>query len=217
MKLKNLAEEIGGLLLAKNLTLGLAESCTGGLLAAAITDIPGSSGYFNGSIVAYRNKVKKKVLKVTTPCLRKFGAVSAETAAAMARGARKATTAKIGLSLTGIAGPSGGTKDKPVGLVYVGLDARKLPLTLPSPQRVEGNFSFILSSPLRGEDKGEGDKKGKSYVIKLRMVRQFNFSGNRQEIRQAACIKALELLKDFLEKVKTAHGDHNRIIQRKSD
>src|ERR1035437_9591670 len=96
-KLQSLTEEIGGLLLAKNLTLGLAESCSGGLLAAAITDIPGSSGYFNGSIVAYRNKVKKKVLKVTTPCLRKFGAVSAETAAAMARGARKATTARIGL------------------------------------------------------------------------------------------------------------------------
>ena len=186
-ELKILAEEVGSLLLAKNLTLGLAESCTGGLLAAAITDIPGSSGYFNGSIVAYRNKVKKKVLKVTTPCLRKFGAVSAETAAAMARGARKATTGKIGLSITGIAGPSGGTKDKPVGLIYIGLDARKLPLTLPSPPR--------------GEDKSEGDKKENSYAIKLRIVRQFNFSGNRQEIRQAGCIKALEILKEFLTQI----------------
>ncbi|MBU2495484.1 MAG: CinA family protein [Candidatus Omnitrophica bacterium] len=169
-ELKSLAEEVGGLLLAQKLTLGLAESCTGGLLAAAITDVPGSSGYFNGGIVAYRNKVKKKVLKVTTPCLHKFGAVSAETATAMARGARKATTARVGLSITGIAGPSGETKDKPVGLVYIALDARKLPLTLPS--------------PLRGEDK--------------KIVRQFNFSGNRQEIRQDACIKALELLKEFL-------------------
>ena len=175
-KLKNLAEEVGDLLLAKNLTLGLAESCTGGLLAAAITDIPGSSGYFNGSIVAYRNKVKKKVLKVTTPCLRKFGAVSAETAAAMARGARKATTAKIGLSITGIAGPSGETKDKPIGLVYIGLEA-----------------------------------------CKVKTVRQFNFSGNRQEIRQSACIKALELLREFLQKVEGTDCDHYRIIQRKSD
>ena len=175
-ELKNLAEEIGNLLLAKNLTLGLAESCTGGLLAAAITDIPGSSGYFNGSIVAYRNKVKKKVLKVTTPCLRKFGAVSTETAAAMARGARKATTARVGLSITGIAGPSGEIKDKPVGLVYIGLDARK-----------------------------------------VRVVRQFNFSGNRQEIRQSACIEALELLKEFLQKVESPNRNHNRIIQRKSD
>jgi len=156
-KLQSLAKEVGGLLLAKKLTLGLAESCTGGLLAGAITDIPGSSGYFNGSIVAYRNKVKKRVLKVTTPCLRKFGAVSAETAAAMARGARKATTARIGLSITGVAGPSGETTDKPIGLVYIGLEARK-----------------------------------------VRMVRQFNFSGNRQEIRQAACLKALEILKKFL-------------------
>ena len=190
-ELKNLAEEVGGLLLAKDLTLGLAESCTGGLLAAAITEIPGSSGYFNGGIVAYRNKVKKKVLKVKAPCLHKFGAVSAETAAAMARGARKATTAKIGLSITGIAGPSGGTGEKPVGLVYIGLDARKVPLTLPSPQRGEGK--------------------------KFRIVRQFNFSGNRQEIRQSACVKALELLREFLQKMESPNRNHNRIVQRKRD
>jgi len=175
-ELYNLATEIGTLLLDRELTLGLAESCTGGLLAAAITEIPGSSRYFNGSIVAYYNKVKKKVLKVPGPCLHKFGAVSAETAAAMARGARKATTAKIGLSITGIAGPSGGTKDKPIGLVYVGLDARK-----------------------------------------VKIVRQFNFSGTRQEIRQAACIKALELLREFLQKIVSTDCNHNRIIQRKSD
>ena len=175
-ELKNLAEEVGNLLLVRKLTLGLAESCTGGLLAVAITDIPGSSGYFNGSIVAYCNKVKKKVLKVTTPCLRKFGAVSAETATAMARGARKATTGKIGLSITGIAGPSGETTGKPIGLVYIGLEARR-----------------------------------------VKIVRQFNFSGNRQEIRQSACIKALELLKEFLQKVEGANRNHNRIIQRKSD
>jgi len=209
-------------LLAKTLTLGLAESCTGGLLAAAITDIPGSSGYFNGSIVAYRNKVKKKVLKVTTPCLRKFGAVSAETAAAMARGARKATTARIGLSITGIAGPDGGTKDKPVGLVYIGLDARKLPLTLPSPLRGEDRsgrqrLRRTLASFAAQASKSEGDKKRNSQAIKLRMVRQFNFSGNRPEIRQAACIKALELLKEFLEKVESPDCNHNRIIQRKRD
>lgn len=156
-ELNILAAEVGNLLFARNLTLGLAESCTGGLLAAAITDIPGSSRYFSGSIVAYRNKVKKKVLKVTTPCLRKFGAVSAETAVAMARGARKATSAEIGLSITGIAGPSGETKDKSIGLVYIGLEARG-----------------------------------------AKAVTRFNFSGNRREIRQSACIKALELLREFL-------------------
>ncbi|MFA5394230.1 MAG: CinA family protein [Candidatus Ratteibacteria bacterium] len=170
-KLKSLAEEVGSLLLAQKLTLGLAESCTGGLLAAAITDIPGSSGYFNGSIVAYRNKVKKRVLKVTTPCLRKFGAVSAETAVAMARGARKATTAGIGLSITGIAGPSGETTGKPIGLVYIGLEARK-----------------------------------------VKIVRQFNLSGNRQEIRQSACLEALKLLKEFLTQVEPSHRNHNSVV-----
>ena len=125
-KIKILAEDTGKLLLEKRITVGLAESCTGGLLAAQITEIPGSSAYFRGSVVAYHNKVKRKILKVPATILRKFGAVSAETAQAMARGARKVTGAHIGLSITGIAGPSGGTPEKPVGLVYIGLDARRL-------------------------------------------------------------------------------------------
>ncbi|MFH0797498.1 MAG: CinA family protein [Candidatus Omnitrophota bacterium] len=125
-ELLKLAEEVGDLLRAKDLTLGLAESCTGGLLGAVITEIPGSSEYFRGSIVAYHNKVKKKVLKVPGTFLRKFGAVSPEVASAMARGARKATGAGIGLSVTGIAGPSGGSPEKPVGLVYIGLDAKRV-------------------------------------------------------------------------------------------
>ena len=79
----------------------------------------------------------------------------------------------------------------------------KLPLTLPS--------------PLRGEDKGEGDKKGNSYPIKLKMVRQFNLSGNRQDIRQSACVKALELLRDFLQKIEGSDRNHHRIIKRKRD
>ena len=121
-----LAKQVGNLLRAKELTLGLAESCTGGILGAVITEIPGSSEYFRGSIVAYHNKVKKKVLKVPGTLLKKFGAVSPEVAGAMARGARKATGARIGLSVTGIAGPSGGSPEKPVGLVYIGLDAKRV-------------------------------------------------------------------------------------------
>ncbi len=112
---------VGNLLLKKRLKLGLAESCTGGLLGNLITNIAGSSRYFQGSIVAYSNNVKKKVLKVPKTYLRKYGAVSREVALAMAKGARKSTKADIGLSLTGIAGPSGGTKEKPVGLLFVGL------------------------------------------------------------------------------------------------
>lgn len=112
---------VGNLLLKKKLKLGLAESCTGGLLGNLITNIPGSSHYFQGSIVAYSNNVKKKVLKVPKTYLRKYGAVSREVALAMAEGARKSTKADTGLSLTGITGPSGGTKEKPVGLLFVGL------------------------------------------------------------------------------------------------
>ena len=132
-ELLKLAKQVGNLLRAKELTLGLAESCTGGILGAVITEIPGSSDYFRGSIVAYHNKVKKKVLKVPRPLLKKFGAVSPEVAVAMARGARKVTGARIGLSVTGIAGPSGGSPEssggspeKPVGLVYIGLDAKRV-------------------------------------------------------------------------------------------
>ncbi len=125
-RLAHLAAQIGKLLKEKRLTLGLAESCTGGLLAAQITEIPGSSAYFRGCIVAYHNKVKKKVLKVPATILRKFGPVSEETARAMARGARKVTGAHIGLSITGIAGPTGETEERPVGSVYIGLDSKRV-------------------------------------------------------------------------------------------
>ncbi len=120
-KEKRLEESVGNLLLKRKLKLGLAESCTGGLVSNLITNIPGASRYFQGSIVAYSNNVKKKVLKVPRTYLKKYGAVSREVALAMAKGARKATKADIGLSTTGIAGPSGGTKEKPVGLVFIGL------------------------------------------------------------------------------------------------
>ncbi|MCM8763933.1 MAG: CinA family nicotinamide mononucleotide deamidase-related protein [Candidatus Omnitrophica bacterium] len=96
-----------------------AESCTGGLAGHLITEIPGSSECFNGSIVAYSNKLKKKILKVPKTLLRKYGAVSKEIAVAMAKGARKYGKADVSLAITGIAGPSGATPDKPVGFVWV--------------------------------------------------------------------------------------------------
>jgi len=101
------------------LTLAVAESCTGGLIGHRLTNVPGSSGYFLASLTAYSNESKIDLLGVPEDTIGKHGAVSAETAAAMAEGVRRATGADIGLSVTGIAGPEGGTPAKPVGLVYV--------------------------------------------------------------------------------------------------
>jgi nicotinamide-nucleotide amidase len=114
-------EVIGDLLNKKGLTISTAESCTGGLLAERITDIPGSSNYYWGSVVAYDNSAKKNVLGVPEDALEKYGAVSAETALAMAKGVNKLLQTDLSLAITGIAGPLGGTEDKPVGLVYIAL------------------------------------------------------------------------------------------------
>lgn len=101
------------------LKLSVAESCTGGLLSSSITDVPGSSEYFMGSVVAYSNEAKKNVLKVRAGTLNTYGAVSPETAVEMAEGARLRLRADVAVSVTGIAGPGGGTPDKPVGTVYI--------------------------------------------------------------------------------------------------
>ncbi len=103
---------------ARGLRLATAESCTGGLIAAALTAIAGSSDVFDCSFVSYSNEAKEKLLGVPAATLRRYGAVSSETAAAMAMGALKRSRADCAVSVTGIAGPSGGSKDKPVGLVH---------------------------------------------------------------------------------------------------
>lgn len=115
-----LSEVLGNLLAEKNLTMATAESCTGGLLADEITDIPGSSRYMMGGIVSYANDVKKKMLGVTQKMLDNEGAVSKTVALQMAKGVAKELGTDIGVSTTGIAGPTGGTKEKPVGLVWMG-------------------------------------------------------------------------------------------------
>lgn len=113
----------GQLLLEKGLTLAAAESCTGGLIGHRITNIPGSSEYYLGSVTAYAYEAKVRLLGVTWDTLNAFGAVSDETVEEMARGVRQALDADIGISVSGIAGPGGGTPEKPVGLVYFGLSA----------------------------------------------------------------------------------------------
>ncbi|MCS7217019.1 MAG: nicotinamide-nucleotide amidohydrolase family protein [Candidatus Bipolaricaulota bacterium] len=113
--------EVGRLLRERGLTLAVAESCTGGLLGMRLTEVPGSSAYFRGGVVAYANAVKEGVLGVPAEVLARHGAVSAACARAMAEGVRRLLQADLALAITGIAGPSGGTPEKPVGLVYVAL------------------------------------------------------------------------------------------------
>lgn len=114
-------ERVGRLLREKGLTLSLAESCTGGLIAHLITNVPGSSDYFLGGIVAYANRAKMELLGVREETVETSGAVSAETAEEMASGARRLFGSDLALGVTGIAGPGGATPTKPVGLVYVAL------------------------------------------------------------------------------------------------
>jgi PncC family amidohydrolase len=116
-----LLAEIAAALTARRRTLATAESCTGGMVGAALTSIPGSSNWFLGGIIAYANSVKSRALGVRADMLRNHGAVSPETARAMAGGVRTATGADYGLALTGIAGPAGGSPEKPVGLVYLAI------------------------------------------------------------------------------------------------
>ena len=114
---------VGDLLRAKGQSLALAESCTGGQLAGRVTDIPGSSDYFLGAAVTYANTAKADLVGVSAATLERHGAVSEETAREMALGARKRFGATVGMSTTGVAGPGGGTPEKPVGTIHIALDA----------------------------------------------------------------------------------------------
>jgi len=118
---QSLAETLGSLLVSKNATIAVAESCTGGLIASQLTDVPGSSDYFLFSGVTYANSAKEHILNVPAAILQEHGAVHAETARHMALGARQVSKADYAIATSGIAGPSGGTPEKPVGTLCVGL------------------------------------------------------------------------------------------------
>ncbi len=122
--LDRLAETVLARCRAKGWKLATAKSCTGGLVAAALTDIAGASDVVERGFVTYSNRAKSELLGVPVPLIEKHGAVSAETAAAMAAGALAKAPVDLAVAVTGIAGPSGGTKDKPVGLVYFGVARR---------------------------------------------------------------------------------------------
>jgi PncC family amidohydrolase len=147
---------VGQLLLKHKLTLALAESCTGGLVGHRITNVPGSSAYLMGGIVAYSYDAKELLLGVRHNTLYDHGAVSAETAIEMARGARRALGSDIGISVTGIAGPGGGLPGKPVGSVYICLSARDF-------ERVE---KFVW-------DKDRSGNKWASSEAALQMLRDY--------------------------------------------
>src|ERR1700736_763212 len=123
-----LAQQVGERLGTLGKSIAVAESCTGGLLGAALTDVPGSSAYFLGGVISYADQVKRDQLGVSEATLRRYGAVSEQTAAAMASGVRQLLHADIGVSITGVAGPEA-EGSKPVGLTFVGIEAP----TLPSP------------------------------------------------------------------------------------
>ena len=129
MKSQLLEEQIGNLLLARSMKLTVAESCTGGLVGHLVTNVPGSSEYYLGSVTAYAYEVKEGLLGVRNDTLQQFGAVSRECVIEMARGVRKALSggfpleSVLGISISGIAGPGGGTPEKPVGTVWVGMSA----------------------------------------------------------------------------------------------
>ncbi|TDT61155.1 PncC family amidohydrolase [Fonticella tunisiensis] len=116
-----LEDVVGKMLIDSGLTISTAESCTGGLLAGRLINYPGISSVYLEGVITYSNESKMKRLNVKEETLKKYGAVSSKTAAEMAEGIAKAAGTDIGMSVTGIAGPSGGTEEKPVGLVYLGL------------------------------------------------------------------------------------------------
>jgi len=134
--MKALAAELGKLLIAQNHTLSTAESCTGGGIASIITAIPGSSQYFHGGIVAYANEVKMALLEVQSETLEKHGAVSEQTVVEMAKGAMKSMKTTCSIATSGIAGPGGGTAEKPVGTIWIAVACNERIVT----KRLEGDF-----------------------------------------------------------------------------
>jgi len=121
----SLAEKLGEELLKRNSTISFAESCTGGLASSMLTDVAGSSGYLLGSVISYSNDAKANVINVSEESLKNFGAVSEQVAREMAVGVRNLFGTALGVSITGIAGPGGGSEEKPVGLVYMAVASEK--------------------------------------------------------------------------------------------
>ena len=153
----NKAEELVKLLIEKKETVSTAESCTGGLIGGAITSVSGASEVFEQGFITYANSAKQKLLGVKSITLKNFGAVSVETCFEMAKGVCKKAKSNLGIAVTGIAGPGGGTEEKPVGLVYIGI----------------------------------------AYKKKVTIF-EYNFTGNREEVRRGTVVSALKHAREVI-------------------
>ena len=147
-ELRDLAEQLGQCMQAKGLKLASAESCTGGWLAKIITDIPGSSAWFTGAVVSYSNEAKQSLLGVDAATLDEFGAVSGETVLEMSDGLFEHTDADVAISVSGIAGPDGGSDDKPVGLVWLSWGKRNKSV-FANPFNFEGNREEVRKQSIK--------------------------------------------------------------------
>ncbi len=145
--LRQLAEKLVSEAYSKGLTVSFAESCTGGMIASSVTDVPGASAVFLGSAVTYSNEAKIKILGVGPDIIVEHGAVSAECAEKMAEGARRIFGSDVALSVTGIAGPDGGSEEKPVGTVWFGISAKDATVTFK--RKFSGERADIRSSAVK--------------------------------------------------------------------
>jgi PncC family amidohydrolase len=157
---------IGDLLRKKGWTLSIAESCTGGLVCDRITDVPGSSDYFVGGMVNYSNESKARHLGIPVDHIRKHGAVSSEVARKMAQGVRKTFHTTFGLSTTGVAGPTGGTKRSPVGRVFIGI--------------AKGNRTWVKKLDLKG-NRREIKEKATEKALQFSYGKMANGSGLKKQ------------------------------------
>jgi nicotinamide-nucleotide amidase len=147
-ELRNLAEQLGDCLMAKGMKLASAESCTGGWLAKIITDIPGSSAWFTGSVVSYSNEAKQSLLGVSADALAEHGAVSGDTVLGMSDGLFARTDADVAVSISGVAGPGGGSEAKPVGLVWLSWGKRDKSV-LANPYQFDGDREDVRKQSIR--------------------------------------------------------------------
>ena len=172
-----LEKTVARLLMDRHKTLAIAESCTGGLLTHRLTNIPGSSKFLEASVVAYSNRAKQRLLNIPSRMLRQHGAVSGQTATAMARSIREIHKTDLGIGITGIAGPTGATTTKPAGLVYI-----------------------ALSVPAKGEARQRrgSPKAARRWRPAETLCLQCRFKGTRTHIKRQASTQALRLLKKCL-------------------
>ena len=154
--IKNLANKIVKKLIKKKLKVSFAESCTGGMLSSIITSVSGSSKVFNLGFITYSNKAKIDILKVPNKIISKYGAVSSECCLSMVKNLSKISSANISVSITGVAGPNGGTKLKPVGLVYIGIK--------------KGNKISVQKNLFKGKNRISIQKAATSKVLKALLV-----------------------------------------------